>query len=531
MKKLLYSIFIICFFSSCNEFLDKQPLGSLSETSYWKLPQDAESALIGCYNSMTCHGDAQTLTPETMTYFDCMTPMADVRPGGHDITSCVRGIQDADTKCIANLWRDAYRGIVRCNDLLDHIDGISYSAGEMKRKEEVRGEGLFIRSFWYFMLVQQFGDIPLVIHTQTVEEGKDVARDSKDKVFAQILSDLDIAINSLPVKPVVGRVSKGAALTLKAKIQMVLKDYQGAAASTKAVMDLGVYNLFSDYHGLFEESNENNSEVIFDLQFLKDVFPSTFSGTWSGKGHVAQGFSQIWGTRWLIEKFEYKEPNKAYTKVKLIDDAVYKFCEGRDPRMDFTVYRPGVSFIGKGNLSKAYPYGVTSYQHCLTTILIRKTVKEGDNAETRTNGGTNFIIYRYADVLLLHAEAKAELGQLDQATADLTINKVRNRPTVAMPSIKVADFDKTGLINYIRDERIRELALEGVIYFDMKRWHTLGLNNNFNIVGFATSATACSMMTAPIYTRIFQENHYLWPIPQSERNVNPALTQNPGYTQ
>lgn len=538
MKKIIYFALAIFLFGSCSDFLDEQPLGSLSESSYWLLPQDAESALVGCYNSLTDHpgeiafsNNATVLIPETMSNFDCMTPMGDLRTGGPDIYAIVRGTLDANTESVYAFWYNSYLGIVRCNDLLDNLDGIDFPDSKTQRKEEIKGEALFIRSFWYFLLVQQFGDIPLILKRQTITEGKDVKRDSKEMVFAQILADLDIAIAALPVNASVGRVSKGAALTLKAKVQMVLKDFQGAATSTKAIMDLGVYSLYPDYHAIFEESNENNSEVIFDLQFQKDVFPCTFSGTWSSKGHQAEGFSKIWGTRWLIDKYEYKDPNAPYIKVPKISDDVYKYCVGRDPRMDYTVYRPGVSFLGIGNLMKAYPYGIPSYQHCLTTILLRKTVKEGAGGETRLNGGTNFIIYRYADVLLLNAEANAELGELDQATADATINKVRTRTTVEMPPITVSSFTEAELINYIRDERIRELAFEGVIYFDMKRWQTLDLNNNFAVLGFATNATACKIMTVPVYTRVFLDYHYLWPIPQKERDLNPNLTQNPGYNE
>jgi hypothetical protein len=536
MKKIIYYALAIFLFSSCSDFLDLQPLSSLSESSYWLLPQDAESALVGCYNSLTDHtgtyersNNGEILSPETITYFDCFTPIGDMRPGGPDIYACARGTLVPNNYSIWVLWSNSYLGIARCNDLLDHLDGIPFPDNQKQRKDEIKGEALFLRSFWYFLLVQQWGDIPLILHTQTVTEGRDVTRDSKDLVYTQILADLDLAIAALPDNASVGRVSKGAALTLKAKVQMVLKDFQGAATSTKAIMDLGVYSLYPDYHAIFEESNENNSEVIFDIQFQKDIFPSTFSGTFSSKGHQAEGYSKIWGTRWLIDKYEYKVQNAPYTKVARISDDVYKYLEGRDPRMDYTVYRPGVSFLGKGDQVKAYPYGIPSYQHCLTTILLRKSIKEGNDGAVRLNGGINKIVYRYADVLLLNAEANAELGKLDQETADATINKVRTRPTVEMPPITVSSFNKPDLINYIRDERIRELALEGVIYFDMKRWRTLDLNNNFDVLGFETNATKCVFMTVPVYTRVFFDFHYLWPIPQKERNLNPNLTQNPGY--
>lgn len=529
MKTLIYSILVLLLLSSCNDFLDEQPLGSLSESSYWKEPRDAESALTGCYNSLSQQGEGVQFGPETMTLFDCMTPIADIR--GTDALTVIRGFAVSGSEPIYTFWTNAYRGIVRCNDLLDNLDGISYPEDQKQRKGEVQGEALFLRSFWYFLLVQQFGDVPLITQNQTVNEGKDVIRDSKDLVFEQILKDLETAITALPVDASVGRASKGAALTLKAKVQMVLKDFQGAANSTAAVMELGEYELYPDYSAIFEENNENNSEVIFDIQFQKDVFPSMFSGTWSSKGHVAQGYSLIWGTTWFIDKYEYKIPNAPYVKDSKISDNVYKYLEGRDPRMDYTVYRPGVSFIGKGNQEKTYPYGIPSYQHCLTTILLKKTIKEGDNGETRTNGGTNFILFRYADVLLLNAEANAELNKLSQEIADVTINAVRTRKTVEMPPITVSNFSNTELINYIRDERIRELAFEGVIYFDMKRWGTLDLNNNFEIFGFETTSTSCDFMTTPVYTRLFSDKDYLWPIPQTERNVNPNLTQNPGYSE
>lgn len=525
-NKIILLAIMLTLFASCDDLLDKQPLDKISEATFWLSPKDADAGLQACYDVLQCRGTSKNPAYELWGMMDALTPISYSRNGGYN--SVAEGTHDPNTGFIRDYWSVAYKGIVRCNDVLDHIDDIPYPDNESDVKAWVKGEASFLRALYYYQLIIAFGDVPLILSVQEVSEAM-VPRSPLADVITAMHDDLDVAISNLPnsyTASNVGRATKGAALTLKTKVHLFEKDWEGAASAAKQVIDLGVYSLQPNFRDVFNWQNENNSEVIFDIQFISFVKDgATFDKMYATRSHSSWGWSWLSPTLWLTEKFEKIDENPEYTiEDARIQPEVYEYFEGRDPRMDATILRPGGHTVVEKGLDKLYPYGITNYHHSKTGLTIKKTIIEGDGG-IPYDSPNNWVLLRYSDVLLMYAEAKKQLGQLDQVTADLSINAVRERASNQLPLYSAADIT----LNDIYDECIRELAFEGWLFPRFKRWDMLKLNDGFEVMGMATNSTNCTFATSPVVTRQYFDYHQWWPIPQSERDINSNLTQNTGY--
>lgn len=527
-NKIILLAVMLTLFASCEDLLDKQPLDKISEATFWLSPKDADAGLQACYDVLQCRGTSKNPAYELWGMMDALTPISYSRNGGYN--SIAEGTHDPGNGLVNGYWNVAYKGIARCNDVLDNIDDIPYPDNESDIKARVKGEASFLRALYYYQLIVAFGDVPLILSVQEVSEAM-VPRAPQNEIIQAMHKDLDIAVNSLPVSyssTEIGRATKGAALTLKTKIHLFEEDWDGAASTSKQVIDLGVYSLQPNFKDVFNWKNENNSEVIFDIQFISYVDDgATFDKMYSTRSHSSWGWSWLSPTLWLVDKFEKIDENPEYTiEDERIQPDVYEYFEGRDPRMDATILRPGGHTIVEKGLDKLYPYEITNYHHSKTGLTTKKTIIEGDGG-IPYDSPNNWILFRYSDVLLMYAEAKKQLGQLDQATADLSINAVRERASDKLPLYSATDIT----LDDIYDECIRELAFEGWLFPRFKRWDMLKLNDGFKVMGMATNSTSSTFAASPVVTRQYFDYHQWWPIPQSERDINPNLTQNPGYSE
>ncbi len=517
---------MVMLFMACEDTLDKQPLGEISEATFWLSPKDADAGIQACYDVLQCKGKTRNPAYELWGMLDALTPISYSRQAKYN--AIAEGTHDPSNALARDYWSVAYKGIARCNDVLDHIDDIPYPENEQHIKARVKGEASFLRALYYYQLTIAYGDVPLILTVQEVSEAL-VSRASQADVIAAMHSDLDVAVSSLANSysgADVGRATKGAALTLKTKTHLLEEDWSGAASAAKQVIDLGVYALQPNFKDVFNWQNENNSEVIFDIQFISFVGDgATFDKMYATRSHSAWGWSWLSPTLWLVDKFEKIEENPVYTiEDDRIQPEVYDHFEGRDPRMDATILRPGGHTIVQGGLDKFYPYGIRNYHHSKTGMTIKKTIIEGDGGISY-DSPVNWVLFRYADLLLMYAEAKKQLGQLDQATTDMTINAVRARASEKLPLYNAGDVT----LENIYDECIRELAFEGWLFPRFKRWDWLKLNDGFKVMGMSNNSSKSTFATSPVVTRQYFDYHKWWPIPQNERDINPNLTQNSGY--
>ncbi|BDD08504.1 glycan metabolism protein RagB [Fulvitalea axinellae] len=528
MKKIIYAGLALSFsllFTSCgDDFLDKQPHDNIASTTFWKTPAQAEEGLAGVYDAL--QSPKRELGWGTFPFFDGLTILSDSRDG--KFNEVARGYHTPTSGFVGQLWKQSYRGVVRANEVLTRVDDVPFS--DESQKTRIKAEARYLRSMFYFHLADNYGGVALFEHVPTLDDIT-VPRSSVDEVIALMIEDLDFAIQYLPVKAhQVGRATKGAAYTMKAKVAMLKKDWATAEAATAEVMKLD-YALESDYKRIFALDNENNGEVIFDIQYI---------GGEDGEGNVVEkllgnramgvsGWSWMVPSFNLVEYYEVIDENPTYeVYAPLVPEKFYTMLEGRDPRMDATILRPGATFLNKVGEETVYP-NIPAYTHSESGLHIRKNVIEGGPDLTLPEKGPlNLILLRYADVLLMHLEAKANQGgiaSVDQATLDATINKIRKRASDKLPLYTAGDIE----MEDVYKEYIRELAMEGWMYSNFKRWKWLEKAHGMTTKDVQKVGDGIDFIEDNPVREFEAPKDYLFPIPASEIEKSNGWAQNPGW--
>lgn len=485
---ILAGVFLV----SCSKsFLDTSPTDFYTEENFWTTAGNVQSAINGCYGTLLEFNNYKL-------YLDNITPNSYNQSGQ---TQLATGVQDpGNVDWFYTVWNTQYEGIGRVNDLLAHIGGVDMDS---TAKSTIRGQALFLRGLYYEELVSLYGGVPLILDAPDLAKQAKLPRDSKEKVVSQILSDLDSAALLLPVSysgSDKGRATKGAALSLKTRVLLYEGDWADAALTAQQVMKLG-YSLFPNYRQLFMEANEDNAEVIFDIQYSSPSYVHSLNLNIDLQLNIAPLPD-------LVNSYLMKDGKPASSSGQYSPAKPY---ENRDPRLMQTIVIPGYEF--KGIIASDKRYYSTGFGFKKYTTYEDSTVYSTD----LTNSALNIILIRYADVLLMYAEAKNEVSGPDPSIYD-ALNQIRRR--AGMPDI-TPGLSQIELRAVIRQERRIELAGEGLYYNDIRRWHT-----------------AETVMNGPVYNskgaviqqRSFNKDRdYLWPIATQTLEQNPNLVQNPNY--
>lgn len=560
MKKNIIVIFLTALLVGnygCQDVLDKYPLSEPSDVTFLQNDDELVLAINGAYRSLWFKYSELTFLNFTM---DCMTDIAFDRGQqlfvGADVLNSTYPVGD-------KLWQAYYKGIVKCNFILTNMNRAKENASETVYNQ-VEGQALFLRAYWYYQLVALFGDVPLITEPQDIDDSN-IARTAKSEIVDLVLSDLDIAASKLPLEwsgDDNGRVTKGAALALKARVALYNEKWEIAAQAAKSVMDLGQYELYDNYENLFYYEGESCSEVIFEIvaapgrtYSIETTFNPGNFGSRNSPGAVNKVPSQQ-----LVDAYECTD-GKIISKSPLYDPA--NPFENRDPRLKMTIAVPGEVFVGlqyetHRDSIECWDYRVDppvripnqdalSPWASFTGYAWKKYCDIKDfQTGNRISSSLNCIALRYAEVLLTYAEAKIELNQIDQSVYD-AINAVRSRPTVNMPDI-AAGKGQAEMRKLVRRERKIELALEGHRLFDIYRWKIADKCLNQAVIGRPNKPYNYSDQGIPefdendipnyeaymsvmktVRPRTFNDNNYLWAIPQHEMDINNLMTQNPGY--
>jgi tetratricopeptide (TPR) repeat protein len=496
INKYIAGVSLLFALASCKkDFLEKTPLDTINTDNFYRTADDAIAGVNGAYQPLQW----PKLFNMRMWTTDIMAGNSIVGAGGG-----TDGIETQDeanfttlpeNAGVLDLWRGPFPGILRCNLVLDKVPAINM---DETLKNRVLGEAKFLRGHYYFILVRFFGDVPLILKPLYPGDDLRPARTPKAQVYEQIIQDLQDAANLLPPSEQysgadVGRASKGAALGMLAKVYLTLGQWQKVVDYADQVKTLG-YALNEKYEQNFNPGIENTKESLFEVQYASDgkfdfwsnenqsSWLSTFTGP-RNADMVAGG----WG---------WNQPTQEFVNA----------YEAGDLRKDVTIlYEGGPKFDGKD-----YKKNVSMTGYNLRKFLVPKSI-----AATYDNSPMNFPVLRYADVLLMKAEALNELGkttdaQVSSSDPNATLNKVRLR--AGLPD--VSGLSQAALRDKILHERRMELAFEGQRWFDLIR-----VNNGQYGLSFLHSIGKTNATT----------KHLLLPIPQQERDVNPNLTQNPGY--
>lgn len=390
------------------------------------------------------------------------------------------------------------------------------------------------------MKVTLYGDVPLVKEVLDVNNSY-LPRTPKAEVVKFILDELNEIVPLLPetyASSDAGRVTKGAALTLKARMEIFEGDYAACATTCEQIMKLG-YSLFPDYKGLFKIANMGNEEVILDVQYVENLAKNWVLGVMPPAS--VGGWSSINPTQALVDAYECIDGKTIEESPSYNPKDPYK---DRDPRLAASLIYPGCLYEGSyfNPIDIKDPTGdyYAPYGRSKTGYHPRKYIDNlGDYADM-WNTGMNAIVMRYAEILLMYAESKIELNQIDASVYE-ALDAIRTR--AGMPTIDKAIYNnQSKMRELVRRERRVELALEGLRWFDICRWkigeEVMPGQVYGALLGTVDAETGALNLTderIKVEIRLFDPaKHYLWPIPQSVidasvTNGEPTMVQNPGY--
>lgn len=526
MKKniVLLTLSILVLFASCKkDFLDRFPTDSYTNESLWKTTSDATAALNSCYDGWE--------GSYNIWYLDAVTDNLYSQFWWEGYQDYGNGSVTATDGNVYTRWD--YTTIQRCNWFLANIDNVPDMDATLKA--QYVGEARFIRAYQYFMLSQLYGAVPYTTRQVTVAEANVITRTSQDSVRNFVLDELGDIANVLPTSysgSNIGRITKGAALSLKGRLELYMGKYADCIADCQTVMGLG-YTLYPSYGDLFSIQNENNSEVILDIQYMENNYSNGNVGIMPSASFG--GWASLDPTQSMVDAYEMKN-GKTIDQSGSGYDASQPFAN-RDPRLAASIVYPGALYEGKyynSIQSSSGDYYLNG--NCSPTGYIERkfTTNLSDYADM-WNTGLNVIVIRYAEVLLMYAEAKIEAGQIDN-TVYTAINQLRER--AGMPDVDQSVYNsQSTLLTLVRRERRVELAFEGLRWFDIQRLK-IGpdvrsgdvYGTKLGTVNASTGAVVFTGANVHVENRTFDAaRDYLWPVPQSEININKNLTQNLNY--
>lgn len=542
--------------SGCSkDFLDRQPLDAITDVSFWETEEQLKLAVNGCYAYLK--GKSETLQDSYVDLERCGDNI--IYPPLSDYLAISTGVFDFNLSVINNEWVKQYQGIRRCNHFLQNYQKAKTTRTDLLTR--YAAEVTFLRAHYYSFLAMFFGDVPLITKTLNIGDPEVMAaQNARAEVVDFILSELDKAAPGLPTTYVAadsGRITKGAALGWKAKVALFFEKWDVAEAAAKAVMDLGIYTLYSNgntatsYRELFtykgKITNTANKETILARPYLAAVSEHNLSR----ESWVPDQVSRFSITKSLVDAYLCAD-GRPINQSPLYDESTYAdLFKNRDPRMIQTVLSPGTAWEGKDDGDQdANPnpiYNLPKWDADKKGTVTGTGYYNVKYVETTAVGVYNrdsndIHLLRYAEILLTYAEARMERGTLTQADLDNTINKLRTR--VGMIHMKLSDLSAWGLDlrNEIRRERRVELALEGHRYFDILRWKQgsllaqdvkgikKSLVPSYNQVYIATIPTDAEGYLIINSGRKFEEpKNYRWPVPLAQKDLNPNLVQPTGW--
>jgi starch-binding outer membrane protein, SusD/RagB family len=510
MKKIAFlAISLTIGLWSCESYIDDVlPDDQITSATFWNSEADANMALNGIYNvqfnaSVFGHGPGwDACTPNAHEWAWWVVKALQI--GNGTITS-------KDGYSVSDRWTYCYRGVNRANYFFENIDRVT-TLNETK-KAEMRGEAYFLRANFYYLMAKTYGGVPLVTKTLSADEARTLTRASIEDTWAQVHSDYDEAIKVLPKDAATGKATLGAALGMKMKAYLYTSQWDKVFEYCNKIEELGKYSLFPSYHGLFQLENEGNSETIFALSFMSGDFSQ---GSYFDRYYQPQNL-----------KYNMDGAN-VYSPTQLLVDA-YETIDGspvdplnpyvnRDPRLDFTILRPGAYFQGQ-----LYPTEIRNHTGQPVGFSARKYLIETQQV-VAMQSPLDYMILRYGDVLLCKAEAMIELNQNIDAAIDI-INRIRTERNDVKITAIPHGLSQVAAREVLRKERRIELALEGDFYWDdIKRWNIGPDIYPCVVIGALGQVVETKF---PMGYDLTKDN--LLPLPDAEISLNHNLIQNHGY--
>jgi hypothetical protein len=515
MKKIfLLSTLLLLITTACDRDFDQPNPNNPTIASFWKSESDAIKGINAVYS--TFHRTATLYS--RFLYFHGMLRADEGYGSGGDVTlNNVMSFNQTNYNegLTAGTWQNLFIGVFRANQVIAYVPDIDMNEA---LKNRIIGEAKFLRGLFYFNLTLYYGRPPLMLTPSTPTDRPTNATNAQ--AWQQVEQDLSEAAPALPLSYTgddLGRVTRGAALGLLGKAYLQQNKHQQAAETLSWFITgegKGLYALTTNYQDNFTASTENNSESVFEIQFRfnpnentdDDVNEALINNTGAsiarfyGPPGGEFGFSDGAARRWVVNEF-HKERTAT---------------NQRDPRLGYTFLFDSTDVRGP---AYTQVYGQTFQQRYGETglsnmVWFRKQLNDNEagRTEERFSSPNNYRLIRYADVLLMYAEALNETGQTMQAYpyVDMVRARAGLKPlSQTRPGMSQAQFSEQ-----IKHERITELSGEGWRFADLQRWGDLGPE---------------LAVRDPEFTNFVKGRNEWYPIPQSDIDLNPALSQNPGY--
>ncbi|MGV8094318.1 MAG: RagB/SusD family nutrient uptake outer membrane protein [Mangrovibacterium sp.] len=506
MKKYIASLQIIitvALLASCND-LDLFPQDKLGPETFWKTEDHIKQGLAGAYSKLKSASSSQ------YSYFDWHLPWLDaITDNAIDLSTAASSsawmVQRGDLTpdiggIIDNLYASSYIGIAACNNFLENLPQAAINAGITSAKaNEYEGEIRFLRALFYSNLAIFYGDVPLYRKIPATVDDAKVKQSPVDLVFSLINEDLDFAIASLPnvrYSSNTGHACKASAQALKARVALFNNDYNTVKMLASQIIADGKHSLSTGndpYNGIFTHSGSGgtqltNPEILFSTTYLKPNYIHQ-ADKYAGYDLTYYAGALVQPLKDLIDC--YSSNDKRLLLWYAYPDPATK---------QFTVN--GITVTSNSNLVAGWKF--MKFQDKNDAAML--------NATTGQQSDQDAVLLRYADVYLMYIEAMVETGggTTSDANAVAYMKEIRSRAGLSTTNLTSVTREE------LRLERRKELAFEGLRYYDMKRWKILEKLNGF--IAYPG--------LAPF---VFKNNFYNWPFPQTEMEVNPNLDQKAGY--
>ncbi|WP_113663352.1 RagB/SusD family nutrient uptake outer membrane protein [Pedobacter nanyangensis] len=575
--RYLVSILGISALTSCTK-LDLHPLSEASNETWYTNKAQIEMSL----NTLFLHQFWPVVKTEIPTATAAFDELADDWTNRTTLLSFTNGTFNSQTAMVGGIWSYSYKAISRANTILANIDRAKANLSDQDYRKYI-ATARFVRACQYSRIITLFGDPVYFNEELELEEAFKMGRTAKAVALQKVYEDFDYAIQNLPVDfsgNEIQRVSKGAAYAMKARIALYMEDWETAKNAADECIKLQKYRLYPSYPELFLSKTKNSVESVFIIPRAVELsadfnaalrggnitayLPRTVGGTSTGNPSWDLFCSYLCTDGKPIDESPLYNPRKPFLN--------------RDPRCTATIAefdKPhlGFTYSPHPDSSKVWSYTSGIYiankdskagdQYASYNGLVLKKGIDGDWTDD-LQAAPDKILMRYADVLLMYAEAKIELNDIDASVLD-AINQVRARAygvnvsqTSSYPAVTVTA--QAALRKQLRMERRMEMAFEGLRYFDIRRWKLaekvmnrpnyglLAANSDLRTKlvvpglwffpgtpdidddGTPNFATMNQSLIRKLSTRVFDKNkHYLWPIPASDILINPNLKQNPNY--
>lgn len=524
VSKLAVLLFLfILSFTQCKKQLDLMPLGQLTEETFYQTEKDFDAASLSAYNPLLNYYFEQMGQGwyRPMLYPDDDVTVRSGEPNDIEDFNWLPGIGE-----FSYVYQNSYKGVQRANIVLEQLPGATKFADESK-KARYEAEAKFMRAYYNFILVINWGTPPLALQTiKSLEESR-LPNSKPGELWDAIVSDLTFAKQNLPASwdaKNLGRATSGAASGMLGRVLLYRAQwenkpalYTAADAEFTSIISSGRYSLMPSFGDVFALAKENNAESLFEVQFAygrnnnwyeNDANDNTGGGSGTG--------------RYIMWRVAGEAGNNApganaegYGFVHVVKPLQDAF-EAGDPRRVETIFREGDPFL---NTTYRAAWSITGS----TPAKYIKNDKSGTEITGwQPNMGTNNErVLRYADILLMSAECKILGPSADLAGAAALINRVRKRadPSGAILADRPAGVSKDQMFDFLMQERRVELALESHRYNDLVRWHRANLINIKTDIDFGRTAANAN----------WSPKNLLKPFPQRELDLNSNLVQNKDY--